>query len=80
MRTTDGLPDDRVVCSTCTHFDGGSYRCRALRMSALADVPLRCVTYQPIRSQVDQRPGKERWPTLAADIDSARRATAAGAK
>lgn len=72
MRANDGLPEDRVLCMHCRHYDSGSYRCRFYKRAELADVPLRCVGFFPLPHVADQRPGRERWPTLKQDIEELR--------
>jgi hypothetical protein len=72
IRHQDGLPDDRVTCSECRHCDGGSYFCRKYRMPTLAELPLRCMGFDPLPSAADQRNGSERWPTMKKDIEEAR--------
>lgn len=73
IRHTDGLPDNRVTCSECTHSDGGSFRCRRLKVSILPDLPLRCAHFTPLVSASDQRNGVERWPNLQGDIETERK-------
>ncbi len=70
--TPDGLPDDRITCATCTSFDQESRWCRALKVRTVADVPFRCMSYTPAYGEPDTRTGRERWPTLKADIAAAR--------
>lgn len=69
----DGLPDDRVTCATCTHLDSETNWCRALKVRTIRTVPFRCMTYVPIYGEADQRTGAERWPTLKANIEEARK-------
>lgn len=72
MRTTDGLPDDRIVCAWCQHCDAGSFRCRKLKTGTLVDLPRRCIHFLPNPSEGDQRTGQQRWPTLPQDVAEAR--------
>jgi len=66
------FPDDRIVCTECTHCDAGSYRCRRFNTSTILDLPRRCTGFQPVKQLVDQRPGTERWPTLKREIEEVR--------
>jgi hypothetical protein len=68
----DGLPDDRIVCTDCRHSDPEHYWCRSLRTSILPDVPLRCMSFEPLHFVADQRTGVQRWPTLQRDIAEVR--------
>jgi hypothetical protein len=80
---TDGLPDDRIYCTTCTLCDDGtrdgapSLWCRKFRTQIVRDLPRRCVFYRPTARQQDQRPGSERWPNLTQIIEECRALDAA---
>ncbi|HUP07676.1 MAG TPA: hypothetical protein VMU47_11025 [Caldimonas sp.] len=77
MKATDGLPEDRVTCRECRHYDAGSYRCNRYRVPELGDLPRRCLGFVPLPQDIDQRPGSERWPTLKQDIADIRAIEAA---
>jgi hypothetical protein len=77
MRTNDGLPDDRIICSWCQHCDAGSFRCRKLKQGTLLDLPRRCVHFVPNKSEGDQRTGEQRWPRMQQDIEEVRALDAA---
>lgn len=72
MTRSDGLPDDRVFCTQCQACDPARHYCRVTRTSTMIDVALRCVSYKPLRSEGDQRPGAVRWPSLLRDIAEVR--------
>ena len=67
------LADDRITCRQCRHLSGR--RCQAAARRELAQVapwhepdPARhhaCYGYLPLTNDTDQRPGAERWPSLA---------------
>lgn len=68
----DGLPDDRVTCGQCSHFDGRR-TCKRYEMHTWKDLPLRCLGFDPAPRETDRRTGPQRWPTMRADIESARK-------
>lgn len=72
MRSTDGLPEDRVTCLECRHCDAGSFWCRRFKRAEIPDLPRRCTAFIPLVHAIDQRPGTERWPTLKQDIEELR--------
>ena len=55
-------PDDRRHCRTCRQLAGT--RCRARRLLVMDDLPRRCPDYLPTPDDPDQRPGRDRWPSL----------------
>lgn len=55
-------PDDRRHCRTCRQLAGT--RCRARRLLVMDDLPRRCSDYLPTPDDPDQRPGRDRWPSL----------------
>lgn len=57
-------PDDRITCRSCLECDAQSFRCRALKIGTLVDLPRRCEHYLPDVAETDRRTGAERWPTL----------------
>ena len=69
----DPFPDDRIMCSECGNLAGR--RCRAAMRRELIGMaswhepdPARhhaCYGYLPLTNDTDQRPGAERWPSLA---------------
>lgn len=68
LKAPDASGDDRRHCLDCANLSPIG-RCRAYaalgatrRYRPLDDLPKRCVAYQP--NDPDQRPGRERWPTL----------------
>lgn len=67
----DGLPDDRVTCSTCTNYRA-PYHCTRLKQSVIPHLPLRCERYHPDRAQADSRDGRARWPGMREAITAAR--------
>lgn len=68
---SDGLPDDRVTCRTCGHFQRPGH-CRSFSDPTMPKIPLRCSRYLPLRTEADQRSGEERWPKLAQMIAEVR--------
>lgn len=58
----DALADDRRHCSTCQNLDGK--RCRARKLLVMDDLPRRCFDYRPKPNDPDQRPGRDRWPSM----------------
>lgn len=68
MLMPDGFRDDRVLCTQCQSCDPARHYCRASRTSTMIDIPLRCVSFKPLRSEGDQRTGAQRWPDLFRDI------------
>lgn len=73
----DGLPDDRVTCGTCAHFRAAGKFCKAFSMLTWSDLPVRCMRYQPLRTEPDQRTGVQRWPRQAIEIAEVRALDAA---
>lgn len=69
FETSDG-PDDRVTCVTCRNLIPWSGKCREDERhgAVVKALPRRCVMYVPLAREIDQRPGRERWPDLDAEI------------
>lgn len=79
--------DDRRTCEQCANLDrhrgrDGFRRCAAARRvelpyvasrdySPVPDQPRRCEGFGPLPDDPDRRTGRERWPALAAKIDTA---------
>jgi hypothetical protein len=61
-----------VVCGQCGHFDGRR-TCKRYEMHTWKDLPLRCLGFDPAPHVADRRTGPQRWPTLRADIEAARK-------
>lgn len=55
-------PDDRRHCRTCRQLSGT--RCQANSLRVMDDLPRRCSDYLPNPDDPDQRPGRDRWPSL----------------
>lgn len=64
-------PDDRRICSQCANLAGRL--CLAARRGEIVasrsykpirNLPRRCEGYAPGATDVDRRPGRERWPRL----------------
>lgn len=70
----DGLPDDRVLCTSCAHLQERRLaHCRLYRMDVQPTVPLRCVGFKALPQAADQRSGHERWPGIQKEIDEIRK-------
>jgi len=54
--------DDRRHCATCVNL--GGTRCHALGYGVIDWPPRRCWQYQPLPDDPDQRPGRDRWPSM----------------
>lgn len=63
--------DDRISCFDCSDLG----RCKA-PFRAHPDLPRRCEFFAPKRGVSDQRIGRERFPTLWAEYQESRAATA----
>ena len=61
-------PDDRRHCRTCRQLAGT--RCRARRLLVMDDLPRRCSDYLPTADDPDQRPGRDRWPSLLIPLEA----------
>jgi hypothetical protein len=68
------LSDDRCFCSQCRNFRDP--RCLAAARGEIAarkgyepcqDFPRRCEAFAPLSGDPDQRPGAQRWPSLAGE-------------
>jgi hypothetical protein len=64
-------PDDRRFCTSCRNFRAP--KCMAARKIGASrnyepcqSLPRRCKEYLPDANDIDQRPGRERWPEFAA--------------
>ena len=55
--------DDRRYCRQCLNLTAGN-KCRASKVSPIADLPQRCEDYSPGADDLDRRSGLERWPGL----------------
>ncbi|MBK9665540.1 MAG: hypothetical protein IPO61_07345 [Gammaproteobacteria bacterium] len=44
-------------------------RCAACQCLVMDDIPRRCFDYQPKPQDHDQRPGRERWPSLEPEVE-----------
>ncbi len=66
-RFTAREPDDRRHCATCANLEGK--RCAACQCLVMDDIPRRCFDYQPKPQDHDQRPGRERWPSLEPEVE-----------
>jgi hypothetical protein len=51
--------DDRRHCYECRRLQSG--HCSETKLRVMDDLPRRCVSYRPTRSDPDQRPGNVRW-------------------
>lgn len=69
--------DDRVTCAWCQHCTPRTFRCNTLRIGVLVELPRRCTSYLPLKSEADQRTGAQRWPRFDAQLAEARAADAA---
>jgi len=61
-------PDDRRHCATCQQLAGT--RCRTRRLLVMDDLPRRCADYLPTPDDADQRPGRDRWPSLLIPLEA----------
>lgn len=61
-------PDDRRHCRTCQQLAGT--RCRVRRLLVMDDLPRRCSDYLPTPDDPDQRPGRDRWPSLLIPLEA----------
>ena len=66
------VPDEMATCQQCSNLSGRG-RCQAAARggidaagsySPVPDLPRRCEAYLPKPGDPDQRPGRERWPTI----------------
>lgn len=67
-RFTAREPDDRRHCAACMNLAGT--RCQARRLLVMDDLPRRCSDYLPTPDDPDQRPGRDRWPSLLIPLEA----------
>lgn len=68
MRAETAAEDDRRHCATCQQLAGT--RCRARRLLVMDNLPRRCADYLPMPGDADQRPGRDRWPSLMTPLET----------
>ena len=66
-RADNAPDDDRRHCNTCMNLNGT--RCRARGLAVIDDMPRRCTDDMPKPGDTDQRPGRERWPSMLSPVD-----------
>ena len=75
---TENLSDDRRHCRSCRNLsrDRGCSAARRGELSGVAvdakpidTIPRRCVGYLPLRTDPDQRSGRERWPSMLRPLE-----------
>lgn len=58
--------DDRRHCATCWNLRGA--RCESRGLLVMDDLPRRCFDYTPTPDDPDQRPGRDRWPSMNPEV------------
>lgn len=64
--------DDRIFCKDCANLNRNLHCMAALpqKYTPIVKLPRRCCAFVPLKTDIDQRKAKERWPSLEEDLQN----------